>query len=406
MSTYKIIHLFFGEYVFETDASVFPRFANLLSQEKLNFWAVNRKEDRVSFHCSVLAAEDIVNLAKTAKIPLKIITRKGLPFLFSRYRHRYGLMVGLAVGLFLVFFSQLFIWKIDISGNRELTEYQVEQALAECGVKVGGFIPRLDPNYAENILLLKCRDLSSAVISIKGNHIIVSVLERTYMPEIIDKNGYYNVIAAEDGIVMDIDAGDGTPEVREGDVVYKGQLLINSFMVGKNGSYRPTHACGTVYAAVNRQFKTEIPLNRVAKHYSGRTRHKTRYEVLGWAVPTLFGDEADYEYFDAISARKKIKLFGIIELPVVKYSITYTEYTPQPQAITLERAKEYANSELKDYLGDLDAEVLQCKTDFYHDKKNGICVLTANAVVRLDIAREVEFNLNQSMSERLEMDRE
>ncbi len=402
MNFYKLIHLIFGEYIFETDSLFFPRFVNLLSQRKINLWGSEYKDGKVIFKSSVFTADRVAETAKEAHVPIKIIGRKGFPFLFSRYRRRYGLIAGFAFGFFLLFYSQMFVWKIDISGNKSLTNIQVEQALEECGLGVGTFIPALDTNYAENILLLNCRDLSSAAISVKGTHILVSVLERIYLPDIVDTGGYYNVVASDDGIILDIDAADGTPEVREGDVVYKGELLINSFIKGNNDTYRPTHARGIVYAAVNRKFETEIPLERVSKAYTGRTDSKTKYKILGWSVPDLFGDEADYEYFDAISARQHVKLFGFIDLPIEKYSITYTEYELKTEVITPETAEKFAKAELEDYLRDLNAEVLECESRFYKDEENGICKLTANAVVKLNIATEVEFNLNQSISERLD----
>lgn len=402
MNIYKAIHALFGEYIFETDSAAFPRFANLLSEKKLNFWGSAYKEGKVTFSSSVFTSEEVADTASEAHVPLKIIARKGLPFFFSRYRKRYGLMLGFAFGVFLLFYSQLFIWKIEIKGNQSLSPLQVEQALAECGVEVGSFIPKIDVGYTKNILLLNCRDLSSAAISINGTHVTVSVLERTYLPDILDRTGYYNVVAAEDGIIMDIDAVDGTPEVREGDVVFKGQLLINSFCKRNNDTYRPTHAQGIVYAAVKREFKTKVPLNRISKSYTGKTDSKTRLEILGWELPELFGAESEYEYFDSISARKNVKLFGFIELPVVKYNITYVEYEPISRTITPEMAEEYANEELKDYLTEMNAEVLECESDFSHDEENGICVFVANAVVKLNIAKEVEFDLNQSISERLD----
>jgi len=402
LNFYKLIHIIFGEYIFETDATLFPRFANLLSQNKLNVWGSKYKDGKVVFKSSIFTADRVAETAKDAHVPIKIIERKGFPFLFSRYRRRYGLIAGFAFGFFLLFYSQLFVWKIDINGNKSIPALRIEQALEECGLGVGTFIPALDTNYAENTLLLNYRDISSAAISVKGTHIIVSVLERIHLPDIVDTGGYYNVVASEDGIILDIDAADGTPEVREGDVVYKGELLINSFIKGNNDTYRPTHARGIVYAAVNRKFETEIPLERVSKAYTGRTNSKTKYKILGWSVPDLFGDEADYEYFNAISARQHIKLFGFIDLPIEKYSITYTEYKLKTEIITPETAEKFANAELKDYLKSLNAEVLECESQFYHDEENGICKLTANAVVKLNIATEVEFNLNQSISERLD----
>ena len=46
-----------------------------------------------------------------------------------------------------------------------MTSAQIENALAQCGVRVGTFIPALDAGASENRLLMDCRDLSSAAIT-------------------------------------------------------------------------------------------------------------------------------------------------------------------------------------------------------------------------------------------------
>ncbi len=400
MSFYKLVHYLFGEYVFETDSNSFSRFANILSENSVNFWDSRYIDGKICFHASLFAAEDIINYGKKLHVPLKILSKKGLPFIFVNYRKRYGIFLGLAVGLFLIFFSQLFVWKINISGNVNMTSAQIENALAQCGVRVGTFIPALDAGASENRLLMDCRDLSSAAITLQGTHLSVAVLERTYLPDIIDTGGYYNVVASRDGVILDIDAADGTPEVTEGEAVCEGQLLINSFIEGNNGTFRPTHARGIVYAAVNEHFETIIPLERVSVYYTGATQTKNSYEILGWRVPSIFGDETDYEYFDAVSSEKIIKLFGFIELPVKQYRICYTEYIPQTQAISTETAQKLALAELEEYLDSLGLEVLECENSFIYNEKESTCKLIADAVLKQNIAKEVEFSLNQSTSDK------
>lgn len=401
MNFYKPIHYIFGEYVFETDAKSFVRLANLLAEGRLNFWGSEHINGRVRFRTSIFFAEAINKAALKFHVPVEIIQRNGLPFVFSRYRRRYGLFFGVAVGLFLIFYSQLFVWKIEITGNVNMSVSQIEEALSQCGVTVGSFIPKIDVREKENRLLMDCEELSSAAISINGNHIAVSVLEGTQLPEIVNREGYYNVVATRDGIILDIDAADGTPQVRQGDAVFAGELLINSFIEGKNGTFRPTHARGIVYAAVTETFETEIPLSRSSKYYTGATQTKTFYRILGWELPNLFGGETDYEYFDATTAQKIVKLFGIIELPVKEYRVTYTEYVPQTQSITAETAEQLALKELDNYLDSLNFEVLECETSFNCDEEKGVCRLTANAVTKQNIAKEVQFDINQSISDKL-----
>jgi sporulation protein YqfD len=317
------------------------------------------------------------------------------------------MLLGLAIGLFVMFWSQLFVWKVTVSGNSEIRLAEIERALDECGISVGGFIPNIDTLGDANRLLMICRGLSSAAVSINGTHVHISVLERKSVPDIIDQNGFFNVVASHDGVVLDINAANGTPEVREGDVVYEGELLINSFIAGKNGSFRPTHARGSVYAAVSKTFNIEIPLSRVTKNFTGNSQTRYVYTVLGSEIPTPSQGKSDYEYFDATVSERTVKLLGFIELPVKERRITYREYTPITLEIDEAKAEQYACDELDAFIAENDLELLSCETFFAADKEKGVCKLIANAVFKQDIAKEVPFEiLNYNISERLESARE
>ena len=250
---------------------------------------------------------------------------------------------------------------------------------------------------------MNCHGLSSAALSINGTHIYLSVLERKEIPEIYSQSGFFNVVALRDGVIIDVDAANGTPEVKEGEVVYAGELLINSFIVGKNGCYRPTHARGKVYAAVSESFDIEIPLSRVTKNITGNTQTRCIYTVLGKEMPSLSNGESDYEYFDAVVTERTVKLFGFIELPIRVKQIFYSEYIPITRSLSEAEAECYAYGELDACIADIDLELLSCESYFITDKEKGVCKLVANAVFKQDIAKEVPFEiLNYSISERLE----
>lgn len=401
MNFYRPIHFFFGEYVFICGKSDFSRLANIASQRKLHFWSIRTEGGSVAFCASVFSAEAISLLARESSVPLEIRAKRGMPFLFSKYRKRYGLILGLFLGMFLLLWSQLFVWKITVSGNTSVKTSEIERELAQCGVGVGSYIPSISTRADANRLLMQLRELSSCAISINGTHINVSVLERTKIPDIVSTKGFFNVVAECDGVIVDVNAANGTPEVNEGDVVYKGELLINSFIEGKNGSFRPTHARGTVFAAVSREFISEIPLSRVTKVYTGNSETKRIYTVMGREA-NIFGDaECDYEYFDAVATEKTVKLFGFIELPVRVFSVTYNEYELESAPINEATAELLAREELADFISETDLEMLSCDTEFICDKEKGVCRLTANAVFIKDIAIEIPFEiLNYRISER------
>ena len=407
MNFYRPLHLIFGEYVFSVKASDFSRLAAAFTERHIHFWGSRAENGNVIFFASVFSAESVDLTARELDIPLESVARRGLPFIFARYRKRYGLILGMFVAMFLLFYSQLFVWKIEISGNVEMTVADIELALSQCGISVGCYIPSIDTGGDANRLLMNCHGLSSAAISINGTHLYLSVLERRDVPEIINEKGFFNVVSLCDGIILDIDAADGTPEVREGDVVYKGQLLINSFMERSNGSFHPTHARGTVYAAVEERFVSEIPLSRITRSYTGRSQTKYVYNVLGTEIPSFSGGSTDYEYFDAVTAVNTVKLFGFIELPVREIRITYMEYIPIETQILPEEAEILAREELSHRLAETDLEVLSCESEFYIDKIKGVCILKANALFKQEIGVEVPYEiLNYRISERFPIARE
>lgn len=402
LNLYRPLHFIFGEYVFETDTKSFVLLANLLTQKRLHFWHTENDNDKIRFRSSVFLAEEIVKTANDSAIPLEIVRKHGIPFLFSRYRKRYGLILGFVLGLFLLFYSQLFVWKVNVDGNVDLTVPEIERALADCGIAVGSYIPDINVERDSNLLLMSHEEISSAAISINGTHLTVTVLETKLPPEIVNTAGFYNVVAERDGVILDIDAADGSPAVSEGDAVFKGELLINSFIEGTNGTYRPTHARGIVYAAVEESFVSEVPLSRVTKDYTGKTETKRVIYIMGQKMPSISSPETSFEYFDAVSAEKQIKLFGFIELPVKVFKAVYSEYVLSEQPITPQYAELLANQELDGFLADFDSEVLSCETEFTVDEKNGVCILSANAVIKQNIAKEVPFEIDYyNISERL-----
>lgn len=403
MSFYKILHYIFGETSFKIAKRDFERMSSLMTKNRITVWDVAPTEDYIELRTSLFASGDLSELLEKSSIPFEITKKRGIPFVFSRYKKRYGMLFGLLCGLFLLFYNQLFVWKITVSGNDTVSTAEIENALTGIGVSVGSFIPNIDVQGKSNELLLDFRELSSAAISIRGTHLHISVLERTKIPDIVDKSGFYNVVADRDGVVIDIDAADGTPEVKQGDAVYKGELLINSFIEGTNGSFRPTHARGIVYAAVNEYIVTKIPLERVCKSYTGKSDRKTVYRVLGFELP-FSSLECDYEYFDAVASEQDVKLFSFIELPIKRISVLYSEYEPIVTPIDVATAEKIANETLSDKLAEYDCEILSLNTEFVEDKENGICILHANAVLKLDIARETPFEIiGYKMSERLTM---
>lgn len=395
MDFYRPIRFIFGECVYVSPRRDFARLANLFAAESIPFRASPADgEGNVEFRVSLLSAERAEDIAARAGADAKPLARRGLPFKAISCLKRFGLVAGSFAAVAICVISQLFVWKIEVSGNATVSAREIIDHLENCGVSVGGFIPKIDTLRSANELLMDFEPISSAAITVRGNRVLVSVLERKNPPGIIDTSGYYNVVAARDGTVIDVDAYDGTPEISAGDTVYEGQLLINSFIAGKYGTFLPTHARGKVIALVQEHFEITVPFKQMVKVYTGNKSVKKTYVLLGKEIPAFFSENSPYEYFDTVTAEYDLELFGAVELPARVSTVTYIEYVPKETVIPKSEAEAIARGELDGWLASLDREIAECGAEVTFDEKNGACFLKADAAVITDICLEVPLTIN------------
>lgn len=398
---YRFLRPVFGEYTVCLHCQNVLPFLRRLTGNRVLFWSLHGNTGEWFVKTTLSSAEPLLANAQDAGIPAEIVQKKGLPFLAAKYKKRPGIFLGVLLGLALIFWGELFVWKISVNGNTVLTDEEVIEALADYGIGIGSYIPDIPVLKAQNNFLIHYSDISSIAINIKGTHIEVEMLERTHEPPIESTDGYCNVVAVEDGIVLSIDVEEGTAVVSAGDVVSAGQLLISSFTVGKRNIYRMHHARGTVTAQVYSSFSSAIPLETQVKHYTGRTKTKTVYTVLGKDFNLFLTENAPYEQFDIETTSKEIKLLGFISAPIVKTTVTYREYTRETVTISDTQAKETAISDLQAWLERQTDEVAEYDYTVTYDEIQNAYVLNASVVVIKSIGMDVPVAVGETPPEQV-----
>lgn len=385
---YRFLHPIFGEYRIRLRGEGILPFLHRQTASGLVLWGIQREgsaeeADRgktYTLRTSLASAEALLAGAREANIEAEILQKRGLPFVFTRYRKRPGLLVGMLAGLVLLFLAELFVWKVTVNGNTILSDQEIIDALEEYGIGVGSYIPQIPVLRAQNEFLITYRDISSIAINIKGTHVEVEVLERTHAPEIDPNDGVCNLVAAEDGIVLSVDVAAGTALVRPGDVVTAGQTLVSAYTVDGRGVYRLHHARGSVQAQVYGSCSFVVPLERTVKSYTGRTKKKTTLTVLGKDLDLFRTEESPYEYFDMTVEENPLILFGVAETPVVRTTVTYLEYEPEAITISPEQAQQDAEDAFRAWLERQTDEILETESKLVYDEIQNAYVLNAQIV--------------------------
>ena len=367
------------------------RFLNLLKQNNIDFWDVEKLDEEVYATILVKSFKKLIPLRRKLRVRIKMLYKKGFPFLKHKYRKRIGLVLGLV--LFLVIINSLsnFIYSIEINGGSEETRAKVGRNLEEMGVKRGLSFKDKDFFVLSQQLVLNTNELSWASINKVGAKIFVNINERTIPQAVEDKKTPYNIIAAKDGKIKAIEALTGQRVVVIGEYVFKGDLLISAFVETKKEglTQRIEHATGRVVAETETDITFFVPKNKTVKVQNSEPILKRYIGFDFLKIPLNFKKPdgmADKESYD-----KNLDLL-YIELPVKIYTDKYTPYVESDFSFSKEDAEQNLEIQLKNHLSTafLGSNVINVEKIFTEDGDRFILNVKITADERIEVLKAVE----------------
>ena len=356
---FKILSSCMSGYVtIQIEGYFIERFINSCNQSHLFLWNLKRKSaTMVRANISIQDFKNLKHIAKKTKCRIKIEKRKGFPFLLHRYQKRKIFFLFFLIIVIVIISLSNFIWKIEITGNEKITAEDIMQTLEENDFKIGKSKIGLNTKEIIDNMRLQRDDIAWIGIEIQGTNAIVQVVEADEKPDIIPEEEYCNLIATKDGMIVKVTAQNGTPVVKEGDIVTKGSVLVGGWLEGKYTGTRYVHANGEVQAKVWYSEKVTIPLKQVKKELTGEEQNKYSVKINNFEI-NLSKRVSKFENYDTIETTNQLKLFSNFYLPIEIHQTTYQEYQNQEIIYTVEEAKnlgiEEAKKKLEEQIENLD----------------------------------------------------
>lgn len=326
------------------------RFINICTTSKILIWNLKR-EKGVKLHINVGIKDyfKAVKVAKKLKCKVKIEKKRGLPFIINRYRKRKIFIISLIIIIITLYTSTNYIWNIEIQveDNSEVTN--LLEDIKEAGLETG--MKKKDINTEEivNKIRLSRDDISWIGITIKGTNAIIKVVKSTEAPEIIDEEDYCNIVAEKSGIITKIIAQNGTAQVKIGDEVSAGQILIQGTMEGKYTGIRYVHSLGEVEAIVNYEKTEKIYLKEEETVETGEKEEKYQIKINNFQI-NFYKTLSKFKIYDTIEEEKKLKIFSDLYLPISVTKITNYELENNTREYTIEEAIQIGTQKLENEL--------------------------------------------------------
>lgn len=331
------------------------KFINSCLKSNIFLWNIKRRKSTImTCNIGVLDFKKIRKILRKTKCRIKIEKKKGMSFIFNKYKKRkvFALLILLIAVLVIVLSN--FVWNIEIEGTDKINKDELMQTLNKEGLSIGKFKPTLETKEIINKIRLDRDDIAWVGIEVKGTNAIVKVVEAEEKPEIIDEDEYCNIVATKDGVVTKIMAQNGTPLVKEGDLVKKGTVLVGGWLEGKYTGTRYVHSNGQVEAKVWYTQKEKVYLKETKKEETGETENKYSVNINNFII-NFNKRLSKFENYDTIEETKKLKLFSNFYLPIGIVKTTYKEYqnieithtTEEAKTIGIERAKDKLNAQVE-----------------------------------------------------------
>ena len=366
---------------------------NICIKNGMLLWNIKRSKSTIVYaNVGVKEFREIVRIAKKNGCKIKIINKKGLPFLLHRYKKRKIIFILIIAILFALVALSQFIWNIKIEGNEKIESSQITQILENKGIKLGTAKRNIDKQKIINEIRLERSDIAWIGIDIEGTNLIVKIVETNAKPEIVNEEDYCNVVATKDAQIVKISAQNGIPLVKEESVVTKGDILIAGWIEGKYTGTRYVHANGEVMAKVWYTKKEEVLLNQVIEQETGIKENRYKLKINKFEI-NLFKRLPKFEKYDTIETEKKLKIFSNFYLPIELIQITYKEKLESQITYGIEEAKDIgrkkAEEELQNEINN--TNVLQKYENAYVNSNSVTIELTYEVLENIGTKEKIVF---------------
>lgn len=382
-----------GYVVFTAEGKYPERLINLATVSNITIINPIGEKGKITAQVSVNDYRALCSIRKKAMVRLRIIKKVGLQFALHKNRKRKGLLVGAVMFIVIINVMSMFIWNINIKGNNNVSEYEIESCLKDNGVYIGAFKSNINVSSAERNFSLQLGKVGWMSVNIIGSTATVQLSESYDVPELANTTTPSNLKATKTGQVLKMDIRKGENYAKVGDGVAKGQLLVSGIVkIGDTGKSRFVHSEGEVYAGVNSKEVLSLPINKEYKK-PVYIRQRQMLDFLGVNVPM------DLACVDGVYYRRYISenlCMNNIAMPIS--IITEKSYSLEPYHITYteEQAKNVANIyfALNDIFTRWDSEILE-KNISCKKNENGY-IFTADYYCIENIAEAVPIEIVNS----------
>ena len=295
------------------------RLINQAAAAGIVFWDVQRAQVIIGAKVSRRDYVKLRSIAERTGTKLKVAQFVGVPTILARFKKRLVLLLGCVAFVAGLVVLTSFIWRIDITGTERLDADVILEYLEQNGFGIGTFRHGIAYRDVESLLMAQFPDIAWVSLVINGTAAHIKLVETIEQPEIVDLSIPTDIVAAKDGLIVQMATSLGVPLFVPGDVVRAGEVLVSGRLtIGVEGepiSHEYVRAQSEIWARLHYRINFDIPMVYYEKTFTGRAQNV--YSIMvGGREFTLPHRRHNFIYHQAITRHRQLALGANYPLPI------------------------------------------------------------------------------------------
>ncbi len=324
-----------GEIRVRAEGAGYERLLSGAIKSGAHLWDVRRDARAVVFRMPAAEFPALRPGARASQCRVKIIEKRGLTFRGRALTARLALPAGIALAAVLWLLATCFVWTVNVTGVPPDSAARITSALERAGASPGAWKRGLRFAAIESAILENYPELTYLGLKFSGLSLIAEARLMIPPPEVFDPSKRIDIIADKHGMIERVSVISGKANVRPGQIVKPGDVLVYGVTQAADGSASATGARAEVWARIWVRGTAQIPLLCEKRTDTGRIETKTAVRFLDhWLSPERSPSFAQYRS----SVTRTPLLKGLfIPCEVVRYD--YIEENVTSEVVELEDAR-------------------------------------------------------------------
>lgn len=261
--------------------------------KKYNLYEINRKDKKTTkLSCDFYKSKSIEKELLSLGVDIEEKRHSGICFWLLKAAKNYAFIAAIFASLIFLFFSNQYILRYEITGTEIISQNEVVQFLKnnETNKKF-----QIEEKKIEKDLIENFEQISLVSCVIKGQTLIVNIKEKLHPNSIF--GDFLPIIADENCKIIDIKLVSGTANIKVGDYVMKGQVLIEPFFVDENGNMKKVEAKASIIAQVYNEGSVCHYDEYIETYRTGKTIVTNQLKLFGLPIYSN-GKKIDFEKYE------------------------------------------------------------------------------------------------------------